>query len=185
MAAHKQTLMLHWENPGGDFSFVRILRKSTGYPASPTDGEIVVNGNGTSYYDGPLSLGGTYYYTAFSYDTNGNRSDGVSVSGTVWSDVTPPDEVTNFTAQAGAASTSVQLSWTNPTTADFTGTKIIRKQGSAPFSDSDGTVIYDGPGTSKTDTGVTAGVTYYYGAYTHDAWPNYSWGKVVSVTPAK
>ena len=180
---HKDILMLSWDNPGGDFSFVRVLRKTTGFPVNPTDGEIVVNGNGDSYFDGPLDPGVTYYYTAFSYDVNGNRSDGVSASGTTWSDITPPAEVTNFQAVPGKG--SVQLSWTNPTTADFTGVKIIRKQGSAPFSDTDGAVIYDGPGTGKTDTGLTTGVTYYYGAYTHDGWPNYSWGKVASATPTK
>jgi hypothetical protein len=183
IAAHKAVLMLSWENPSGDFSFVRVLRKTSSYPANPTDGEIVVNGNGNSHFDGPLDTGTTYYYTAFAYDGNGNRSDGARANGTTWSDITPPAEVTNFKAVAGQG--SVQLSWTKPATADLTGVKIIRKQGSAPFSDTDGTVIYDGTGTSRTDTGRTAGVTYYYGAYAHDIWPNYSWGVVVSATPTK
>lgn len=49
---------------------------------------------------------------------------------------------------------------------NFAGVRIIRKEGSAPTSFSDGTTIYFGKGTSCVDAGLEHGKTYYYAAYT-------------------
>jgi lysophospholipase L1-like esterase len=56
------------------------------------------------------------------------------------------------------------LSWTNPA-GQFDAVKIVRKAGSAPVDPSDGTVVYNGTGTSTSDTGLTNGTTYHYGVW--------------------
>ena len=76
-------------------------------------------------------------------------------------DITPPGNVTNFTAQG--AHTQVLLSWTNPTDEDYVRTLIVRKQGSASANPWDGTVIYEGRAQSYTDTDLQNGTTYMRG----------------------
>jgi len=83
---------LSWTNPAdGDFSAVRILRKTTGYPSGPADGVLVYDGAGTSIIDSAVSTSTTYYYGVFARDTSGNYASGAIVSATVPTDViTPP-----------------------------------------------------------------------------------------------
>ena len=92
-------------------------------------------------------------------------------------DVTPPGPINSFTATPSAG--QVALSWTNPTDSDFTGTMIRFKTTGYPTSISDGTLVADDPGTPGaadgiTHSGLTAGVTYYYSAWSHDGVPNYT-----------
>jgi hypothetical protein len=173
--AHKEIIMLNWTNPATDFNGVRIQRKTGGYPTSPTDGTNVYNGSGNSYFNTPPALATKYYYTAFAYDHTPNYASGVQASATTWSDVTGPGNVTSFTAVAVGPGL-IQLDWDNPTDADFNAVKVIRKEGACPFSETDGVQVYNGSGTSFTDSGLDNGVTYYYGAYAYDAWPNYASG---------
>ena len=92
-------------------------------------------------------------------------------------DAAPPGDVTGFTATAGDE--QVSLSWTNPSNADFVGTKVIRKEGSYPVNVSDGAEVCnrpDSPGStdSYTNTSLTNGITYYYTAFAYDEVPWYS-----------
>ncbi len=96
-------------------------------------------------------------------------------------DGTAPPNVSNFTVTIGER--QVSLTWTNPVSSDFAGVKILRKTDSYPVDPNDGTVIYDGTGTSYLDTGLTNGTTYYYKAFSRDVVLNYSSGAQVSATP--
>ena len=178
-------ISLSWTNPpDADLAGVRILRKTGSAPTSPTDGTVAYQGTGTSQVDTGLTNGTTYYYRAFAYDEVPNYSSGVTASATPVApggDGTPPGNVSGFTATPGDG--QVSLSWTNPTDADFAGVRILRKTGSAPTSPTDGTLVHQGTGTSQVDTGLANGTTYYYGAFTYDAMPNYSSGVTVSGTP--
>lgn len=49
----------------------------------------------------------------------------------------------------------------------------MRKAGSAPTGINDGTVVYEGTALSCTDTGLTAGTTYYYRAFAYNAKKKY------------
>lgn len=74
-------------------------------------------------------------------------------------DTTPPSAPTNITVIDPSSGGALNLSWTNPTDADFASVKIYR----STVSGSLGTVVYSGvTGTSKSDTGLTDGTTYYY-----------------------
>ena len=83
-------------------------------------------------------------------------------------------QVENFEASLG--NLSATLSWTAPSPDEdnsFVGARIVRKTGSAPTGINDGTVVYEGTALSYTDTGLTAGTTYYYRAFAYNAKKKY------------
>jgi beta-mannanase len=66
--------ILKWRNPTiYDFAGTIVVRKTNGYSASPSDGEIVYNGLSTTFTD-YVAVGPKYYYTLFSYDEVTNYS---------------------------------------------------------------------------------------------------------------
>ena len=83
-------------------------------------------------------------------------------------------QVENF--EAGLGNLSAILSWTAPIPDEdnsFVGARIVRKTGSAPTGINDGTVVYEGTALTYTDTGLTAGTTYYYRAFAYNAKKKY------------
>lgn len=93
-------------------------------------------------------------------------------------------QVENF--KAGLGNLSAILSWTAPNPDEdnsFVGARIVRKIGSAPTGINDGTVVYEGTALTYTDTGLTAGTTYYYRAFAYNAKKKYQTAyRVVSLT---
>lgn len=122
-----------------------------------------------------------YHFSVISADGNGNAASSTDATFTTLADITPPTNVNNFIATPG--DTTVALSWTNPGDPDFAGTRIMRKEGGYPSGPFDGTFVYSGPGTSHLDTGLTNGVTYYYGAYAFDGQGNFASGALANATP--
>ena len=83
-------------------------------------------------------------------------------------------QVENFKADLDYL--SAILSWTAPSPDEdnsFVGARIVRKIGSAPTGINDGTVVYEGTALTYTDTGLTAGTTYYYRAFAYNAKKKY------------
>jgi hypothetical protein len=137
--------------------------------------------DGTSFTDSGLTNDTMYHYFVRAVDaaTNvGPRSTTVDVT----PDGTPPASVAAFTATAGDE--HVQLAWTNPTDPDFAGVKVVRKVGSYPADQTDGTEVYDGIGTSHDDTGLANGTHYYYAAFAYDEALNYASAADADATPA-
>ncbi|MDO8586543.1 MAG: sugar-binding protein [Armatimonadota bacterium] len=98
-----------------------------------------------------------------------------------------PGPVTNFTATPSDGQND--LSWTNPTSAQFTGTMVRFKTTGYPTGPTDGTLLCDkantpGSNDSQLHSGLTNGTTYYYSAYAHDSVPNYSSAAQASAVPA-
>jgi len=98
-------------------------------------------------------------------------------------DAEAPGPITDFAATAPKGALSILLSWTNPTDADADATKILRSRcgfvEGACSHPANHTKVYEGPGTSYTDTGLDVG-TYYYTAYARDDNGNWSVAAKVS-----
>ena len=85
-------------------------------------------------------------------------------------------QVENFKVIPGTTALTAALSWTAPNPDEdnsFVGARIVRKIGSAPTGINDGTVVYEGTALTYTDTGLTAGTTYYYRAFAYNAKKRY------------
>lgn len=75
------------------------------------------------------------------------------------SDTTPPSAPTNVTVTDPTTGGQLNLSWINPTDTDFASVNIYRSTTSGSL----GTAVYTGvTTTSKSDTGLADGTTYYY-----------------------
>ena len=169
---------LSWGNPAdADLAGVRVLRKTTGYPSTPTDGVSVFDGVGTSATDSSLSDGvTTNYYRAFAYDEVPNFSTGTN--GLLVRQI----NVTGFSA--APRDEAVILRWTNPVSAFFAGVTIQQSTNATPTNALDGSTVYVGVGTSFTNAPLTNTVRYYYAAYAFDTTPNFATGVFTNAVPA-
>lgn len=126
-----------------------------------------------------------YHYRVRSADARGNTA--VSADYTFSTlDLIPPGNVLAFTAAAGNG--QVSLSWSNPSTADFTGTRIVFSTTGYPATPGDGELLCDktaAPGSSDgfVHTGLVNDTTYFYAAFAHDEVPNHAAGERVSGSP--
>jgi hypothetical protein len=94
-----------------------------------------------------------------------------------------PGLVTNVRATPN--STSIALSWTNPTAASFTGVMIRRAPGSTPpATPAAGILVADvaAPATTFTDTALPAGIPYSYALFAHNATPAYATAATATTT---
>jgi fibronectin type 3 domain-containing protein len=109
-----------------------------------------------SYTDSSATAGTTYYYKVAAVNSAGTSAQSSEVSATPTSGVTVPSAPTGVSATAGVS--QVSLSWTASSGA--TSYNVYRSTSSG----GEGTTAYVSglTGTSYTDTGVTAGTTYYY-----------------------
>jgi len=126
---------------------------------SPYADNWTENGNfGTGVFNHgitALTKGELYYYIAGANNTVGWGW------GSEITFLTKPDEPSSFIATAGEE--MVSLSWANGTGTD--NTTVRGKIGSYPTDYNDGTLIYNGTGTSANHTGLTGGDHWYYGGW--------------------
>ena len=111
-------------------------------------------------------------------------------------DMTPPANVSSFSATNPGTGSRLNLTWVNPSS-DFAGVLILRRAGTAvtdaPATGQSytvgqvlgsSTVIHNSTGTSLGDTGLTNGTTYHYKAFAFDTARNYAAGVAASATPS-
>ncbi|MDO8588626.1 MAG: carbohydrate-binding protein [Armatimonadota bacterium] len=113
--------------------------------------------------------------------------DNITVSGLSDADITPPGQVTGFSATSGAGQNT--LAWTNPGNSDFLGTIVRYKTTGYPTSATDGTLVCNrtaAPGStdSYAHAGLTNGVRCYYAAFAYDEVPNYASATTANAVPA-
>lgn len=165
---------LAWKNPLlNEFIMVEVYVSNSdltgqSYKNCQTNHTLAYSGTGTNYSHTAI-VGSTYYFKVFAkYNSFGENlvSRGVSISAQA-KDTEPPAPITNFKVDK-EDSGSVSLSWTNPVDEDYNKIKILTKQGSYPTSSTDGTLVYEGAGTSTIASGLTNDIKYYFRVFTYD-----------------
>lgn len=95
-----------------------------------------------------------------------------------------PSEVTSLALEVVSTS-SLKLTWTNPVDSDLLKVSLVRKTASAPDNVADGDKVYEGTGTSYTDSGLKDNTKYYYAIFTEDDRGNISQGVSINGTTKK
>lgn len=156
-------------NPTLDWEATRIVRGENAAPIGPTDGVQVADGKITEFTDtNGLKAGVRYIYAYFPRNAAGNYQMSATTA-----EITIPAQKplapTSVSAKdttdknAFAATLTIQL----PTDVYRDHIVVVRKEGSAPASMSDGTVVYTGKETSVRDTtGTNYGIDYHWAVYT-------------------
>lgn len=175
---------LRWTNPENDPSFdhVVVVRNASVVPTDVSQGVEAYRGNAETFIDTEVG-GGQWYYAAFACNACGRcESTGDVVTVTIRGDDTAPSDVSN--GQFLAGNTEVNIVWQDPTTADFQGVRIVRKQTDDIVDENDGTLVCTGCMSPTTDAGLVNGTVYYYKLFVYDAVPRFSVGVGGSATPA-
>ncbi len=159
-------------NPSLDWDATRIVRGENVAPVGPTDGVLVADGKITSFDDtNGLKAGVKYIFAYFPRNAAGNYQMSATTA-----EITIPAQKplapTSVSAKdttdknAFAATLTIQL----PVDVYRDHIVVVRKEGSAPASMSDGTVVYTGKETSVRDTtGTNYGIDYHWAVYTVNA----------------
>ncbi|MBU0646505.1 fibronectin type III domain-containing protein [Patescibacteria group bacterium] len=124
----------------------------------------------------------TYHYRVKSKDASLNQA--VSTDQTFATLANPaPANVIGLTVTPGNAQNV--LSWTNPPDTDLSAVKVIVCTNEAPSSpnDPDCTQVFNALGTGFTQSGLTNGVTYYYGVFAYDTLNQYASGALGNGKP--
>jgi len=157
-------LNIYWSNPSDTVGFHHIhIYRSINSGVLGT--KILDNWTTpTIYTDRNLLTGRTYYYTLRTVRSDDVESTDVTQyskapTGAAGADVTPPSSPNDVKVVDPTTGGTLNLSWTNPPEADFSHICIYRSTTTGVL----GNLVYDKVvGTSKTDTGLTNDVTYYY-----------------------
>lgn len=191
------------ENFGLHLDGVRLVRKAGSAPTGITDGLIVFEGLAEQYVDdgsvAPLSLGTTYYYSAFAFaefDDNTLYSSGKTDVIELETPVKAPVSIVGFEAEAEKTDASgtildftedpepvdygyrkVLLSWINPQGANYSTITLVRRDDRMPESKTDGTILLADVSSSTTSYVDTfsgtyspiTGLKYYYRIFTRNS----------------
>jgi fibronectin type 3 domain-containing protein len=143
-------------------------------------GTVSFDTSATSYEDGGLTPGETYYYRVSAVDAGSNVSD---PSGTVSQSALDlaPAVPTGLTATSGPGEGEIAVSWNANSEPDLDHYHLERS--SSPVFGG-GAVSFDTSATSYQDAGLTPGETYYYRVSAVDAGSNESDPSAVASAPS-
>ena len=174
---------LSWTpSAAGDVIEQRVYRGTMGgaYPVLVT----TFNDNVTnSHADTGLTDGTTYYYVVRAFDGTSESGDSNEASATPVDNL-PPAAPTGLGASdtPGDNGGSINLSWTPSASGDVAEQRIYRGTiPGGPYSLEQ--TFFDNVANSHTDTGLTAGVTYYYVVRAFDGTSESSDSNESSATP--
>jgi chitodextrinase len=142
---------LTWTNPASNFAGVYICRGFGTAALTYPCGGVKVPAPAATYTDSKKLVPNTQYtYTVFAFGAAGTLSSGASVT-IITPQSAAPANVTHLKATA-LSSTSIKLSWTNPTSADFADVYICRGFGATAPTYPCGGVTSAAPANTFTDT---------------------------------
>ncbi|NBV41504.1 hypothetical protein EBR96_01880 [bacterium] len=152
------SIALSWVNPtASDFASIVVVRSTTGYPESASDGVVVTsNTKATGIMLTGLSDAG-YRFSIFAYDSLGNISDKATTNATV--DTTGPPGLA--IATVNVVNRIVYLNWLNPSVPDFHSVTVRKSRVPLTSRSSGQLVTVNSVATTLTDADVESGVTYY------------------------
>lgn len=179
-------------NPSGYL----VIRKSGSSPTDiPVDGTsytagniigsstVVYSGSSTNFSSASLSTATTYYYDIFSYNGSGTSTNYLTNSPLEGSQITLANEPTTQPT-ALSFNTFTQTSFNasfSTATGSPAGYLVLRKAASAPTGTpvdataynlgdpiGDGIVVSSGPSTIFSQSGLTAGTTYFYQVFSYN-----------------
>jgi len=78
---------LLFKDRDANYAGIRCVRNQERYPASPIDGDVIIDGYVSKIFDEDLESDITYYYKLYTYDKDYNFSDGVKIK------VTPRERI--------------------------------------------------------------------------------------------
>jgi hypothetical protein len=174
--ATNSSIKLAWSNPvptKTKFTGMTIRREKGPTPTQlDTGGLLVANTNATTtnHTETGLSIDTEFAYSFFAHFSDGS----IALTTFTASTLTLPISDVHAT---GSTPTSISLSWTTPSGANFTGTRIVRDDGATPPSNPNGNydnevsigVVHTGT-THYTDIGLNAGTKYSYALFAEDAY---------------
>ncbi len=130
---------------------------TVGYGSStPLDSNLVTS---HSVSLSGLTQNTTYHFRVKSTDSAGHAGSSGDFTFTTVRDTTPPGPPTNVIVLAPGVGGQLNISWARPGDSDFSYVRIYRSTASGAL----GSLVYDNEtGTSRQDTGLTDGTTYYY-----------------------
>jgi len=158
------TINVTWtKGEGADTTLVRY--KTGSHPTSTTDGTELSNDSTTGQTLDGLTGNTTYYFRAWSYNSTANLYSETNVSASNTTGF-QPSNVTNFIITS-YNDTQMNLTWTK---GDGTGTKTVirRHESSYPPTPLNGIEVYNGTGSSTTDTGLDDAEDYFYSAWSYN-----------------
>ncbi len=127
-----------------------------------------------------LSASTTYYYYI-----SASLPDYYFVSTEGTFTTTPIPEVkiipSIYNFETASKNGEVLINWTNPSSDDFYGVKIVQSPLFFPRDPNEGKIIYEGSGNYARDSGLISNQKYYYSAFSYDRDYNYSSGVVSEV----
>ncbi len=181
----KTALRLTWSASQDvhDFSNYSIYRR-TEPNVTDQNGKLVTtitSASITSYVDGGLTAGTTYYYRIYVFDQTGLKAASNEVSGQTVPEEAPTAVVAYTPLRLDDG--RVQVTWTQNSDTDFASYRIFRSTSpNITLSSTLRSVILDQTTTSYIDSGTQPGTTYYYKIYVFDAAGNATGSNEVSIT---
>ncbi len=182
-SGESQKTTLRWTNPPDeDIHSLRILRREDTYPTAYNDPEAtLVKEVREASPNVPLAVedvglddGTEYFYSIFVRDLAMNWQTAVTPGFNAVS-ATPdsPSQILDFTATTDE-NDQITLSWTNPNEEALDSVRLVRKVGSYPTDESDGTAVYENSspeagGEEEYVDAVGDSQTYYYAVFPKDA----------------
>ena len=154
------TVNLSW-NTDEHTDYVRIKRSYTDFPTFNDSSTEIFNNTQLETQDTvSLGIGEGAYYSAWTYNTTENMWNYEAAHSIAIRKPLAPADI----HVAAYEYSGMNVSWTMGTGAD--STVIVRNTQHTPTTPSDGTVVYDGGGTTYNDSNnIQGNTTYHYSAF--------------------